>query len=304
MGRLQFTDEQYNAGDDQGYFQHVTLADIISNFMVAEVGDGTMLANTKRTIVEYHAQRAIQELTYDTLRSMKSREYVLDGTQLSIQLPQEAVGIIGVAWTDDSGYKHPMNERRYSGNPTSPLLDSNDEIQYDNTGKELRATESDLLRNFNTRLDEGGVQDAFYNYYAGSFENDELYDRYYSYYGRRYGSQPSQTNLNGTYVLDIDQGLIYIDSVVSNRLIVVDYVSDGIGDDLDAIRVHKFAEDAVYMYIRYKLINNQRDMPLYEKQLAKKDYFTTKKRAKLRLSSITPEKIYNAMLDKQKWIKR
>ncbi len=82
-------------------------------------------------------------------------------------------------------------------------------------------------------------------------------------------------------------------------------MSDGLSDDVNMIRVHKFAEEAIYAYVRFKLVYSQRDMPLYEKQLVKKEYVVAKRRAKHRLSSLRPEgSLYQAMLGKMKWIKR
>ena len=298
---LRFNDRDYENGSDHGYYQHIDLVDIINNFMVSETAEGMMLANTKQTLVEYHAQRGVQELTYDTLRSIKSIEWELDGS-MSRLLPQDAVGIVGVYWTDDSGYKHLMTERRFSGNPLSPLTDQEGNFLYDQQGNHLYAETSDTLRNFDNRT-QSIAADAFYNYYAGSFENDELYDRYYSYYGRRFGLEPEQANINGTYWYDEEAGVVYIDRSLNDQLLVVDYVSDGLGVDVNLIKVHKFAEEAIYNFIKYKLMMSKAGVQLYEKQLSKKEYYTSKKRAKHRLSQISPLEIYNAMLGKAKWIK-
>lgn len=303
MAGLDFTDQEYEEGNDQGYYQHIVLSDIITNFMVSEVTEGMMLANTAQILVEFHAQRAVQELSFDALRSVKSWEYEPDGRP-SIVLPQDAVGVIGVFWVDDSGYKHPMNDRSLnSGNPQTPLEDSNGDPLYDAEGKRLFAATSGTLGRFNNRTQSVGA-DAFYNYYAGSFENDELYDRYYSYYGRRFGSEPSQTNINGTYVYEEESGTIYLDSGYVTSTIVVDYVTDGLGTDLSLVKVHKYAEEAIYQFIRQKLITSKVGMQLYEKQLAMKMYAVAKRRAKHRLSKVTARDLYQTILNKQKWIKR
>lgn len=302
MAGLRFTQQDYNAGNEQGYYQHIMLTDIITNFMVSETGDGMLAQGTTRTMAEYHAQRAVQELSYDTLRSVKSREYEPEG-DTSITLPQDAVDVVGVYWVDDSGYKHPMNERILSGNPDSPLKDDDGNFIYDSNGDFTYATPSMTLNRFDNRT-QSVAADAFYNYYAGSFENDELYDRYYSYYGRRFGSEPSQVNINGTYWFDIEDGRVYIDAAYAMELIVLDYVTDGLGDVIGNIRVHKFSEDAIYQYIKWKIVSGKRDMPMNEKTLAKREYVISKKKAKHRLSKISPEEIRQTILNKQKWIKR
>ena len=299
---LQFTDQQYDAGGNDGYYQHILLKDIIDNFMISETTQGMDLENVSRTMVEFLAHRGVQELSYDTLRTVKSFSFQMEGA-LSFAIPQDAVGIVGVYWADDAGYKHPMQQRRFSGNPETPLLDEEGNYMYDNLGNRLNAENSSLIANYNSRQDSVGA-DEFYNYYAGSFENDELYDRYYSYYGRRFGSQPSETNVNGTYLYDEEEGTIFIDSNFSDAEIIVDYVSDGIGTDPALIRVHKFAEQAIYSYIRKMIITRKANTPLYEKQLATKMHAADKKRAKIRLLKVSSLSIYQSILNKQKWIKR
>lgn len=303
MAGLDFTTEAYDNGSDQGYYQHIVLSDIINNFMVSEVTEGMQLANTAQTIVEYHAQRAVQELSYDTLRSVRSREYEPDG-QGSIRIPQDAVGLIASFWVDDSGYKHPMVDRGLvSGNPITPLTDNDGKPLYDETGERLYGSPSTTLSKFNGRTQSVGA-DAFYNYYAGSFENDELYDRYYSYYGRRFGSEPSQVNINGTYIFDEETGTVFLDPGFVDRTIVLDYITDGLGDDISKIRVHKFSEESVYQYIKSKILASKVGVPLYEKQLANKEYAKVKRRAKHRLTGVSARDIYQTILNKQKWIKR
>ena len=301
---LRFNDRDYNAennGAEHGYYQHISLAEIVTNFMVAETMEGMTCQNISQTVVEYHAQRGVQELSYDTLRSVKSVEFEPDGRG-SVILPQDAVGVLGVFWSDDSGYKHPMLERRFSGNPLSPLEDEQGNFLYDENGNHLYAEESTTLSRFNART-QSVAADAFYNYYAGSFENDELYDRYYSYYGRRFGSDPRQTNINGTYWFDEAESRVYIDSNLSDQRIVIDYVTDGLGTDLTRIRVHKYSEEALYNYIKWKIVSSKIDMPLYEKQLAQKMWKAARHNAKHRLSILTPEAIAEAFRGKYKWIK-
>ena len=60
------TQEQYYSGDDLGNYQHILIRDLINNFIVAYVGEGKIIQKVKRTDVSFHAQRAIQELSYET----------------------------------------------------------------------------------------------------------------------------------------------------------------------------------------------------------------------------------------------
>ena len=74
MALLTQTNEQYYNGSSFGGYQYITLADIINNFIISYIGDDKVINTAKRTEVAFHAQRALQELSYDTLKSVKSME--------------------------------------------------------------------------------------------------------------------------------------------------------------------------------------------------------------------------------------
>ena len=81
MGLITQTDEQYYLGPDgvwnsfdenYGSYQFILLKDIINNFMISYVGLEKNISKVKRTEVAFHAQRGIQEFSFDTLPSIKS----------------------------------------------------------------------------------------------------------------------------------------------------------------------------------------------------------------------------------------
>ena len=70
-------DGQFNTADDlavYGGYQFITIQDIINNFIISYVGQEKLITKIKRADVAFHAQRAIQELSYDTFKSIKSQE--------------------------------------------------------------------------------------------------------------------------------------------------------------------------------------------------------------------------------------
>lgn len=300
---LQHRDIDYYADDENiGYYRFVGFRDMINNYMSGYVGSGNLVQNVNQHNVEFHMKRAIQEFSYDLFRPVLGWEEMLENDALSMRVPQNLVDIVNVYWVDDAGYKHVIPKQRYSDEYLQALKDEDGNLTYDSDGELLYANESGTLRAFQADV-RGNAEDAFYNYYAGSFENDELYDRYYSYYGRRYGAEPEQSNLNGSYVFDREMGVIFFDATVRGRPIVLDYISDGLATDVNEIRVHKFAEEAVYTYVTWKLVKNMREMPLYEKQLTEKEHRAAKRRAKLRLSPLSPEELSPVLRQKHKWIK-
>ena len=72
MGLLDGTTQQsYYNGSSFGNYQFTSLNNIIDNFIVAYIGDGKIIQKAKRTDVAFHAQRALQELSFDTFKSTK-----------------------------------------------------------------------------------------------------------------------------------------------------------------------------------------------------------------------------------------
>jgi hypothetical protein len=75
--------QTYYEGDDFGNYQFTSLDRIISHFIVAYVGEDKIISKVKRTDVAYHAQRALQELSFDVFKSCKSQEIDMMETILS-----------------------------------------------------------------------------------------------------------------------------------------------------------------------------------------------------------------------------
>ena len=108
--------QYYTSTSGQGDYQFVTLDHIINAFMIAYVGEGKIISKVSRTDVQFHAMRAIQELSYDVFRSIKSQEIEVPNT-LKMVLPQDYVNYVNLSWIDDYGIQHPIF-------PTNNLTDS------------------------------------------------------------------------------------------------------------------------------------------------------------------------------------
>ena len=60
--------------EQYGTYQYINVEDIINNFMVSYVGEGKIINRVRKADVAFHAQRAIQEFSYDTFKSTKAQE--------------------------------------------------------------------------------------------------------------------------------------------------------------------------------------------------------------------------------------
>ena len=84
--------------------------------MIAYVGEGKIIPKIKRTDVSFHAQRAIQELSYDTFKSNKSQEIEVPPS-LTMMLPQDYVNYVKLVWSDSAGIEHIIYPASKTSNP-------------------------------------------------------------------------------------------------------------------------------------------------------------------------------------------
>jgi len=120
--------------------------------------------------------------------------------------------------------------------------------------------------------------------------------------GERYGLDPQHAQVNGSYYINQTSGMIHFSSNLSDQIIVLDYLSDGLGTD-EEMQVHKFAEEAVYKYIAYAVLSTRSNTPEYVVRRYKKEKFAEIRKAKLRLSNIKLEEITQIFRGKSKQIK-
>jgi len=118
MALLNQTQRDYYQGEDYGGYQFTSLQDVINQFMVAYVGEGKIISKASKTDVTFHAQRAMQELSFDTFKSIKAQEIVLPPS-LTMILPHDYVNYTCVSWVDNAGIKHILYPTNKTSNPFS-----------------------------------------------------------------------------------------------------------------------------------------------------------------------------------------
>ena len=117
MGLLEISHKEYHDdGFGHGSYQFTRLADIISQFMVVYVGEDKIIPKAKRTDVAFHAQRAMQELSFDTFKSAKAEEITVPPS-LAMTLPIDYVNYTKISWVDNAGTKHLLYPELKSSNP-------------------------------------------------------------------------------------------------------------------------------------------------------------------------------------------
>ena len=133
MGLLSQTPSQYyNSSNSANYgdYQFVTLESIINAFMYIYVGESKIISKVSRTDVQFHAMRAVQELSYDVLKSFKSQEIEVPNT-LSMILPQDYVNYVKLARIGSDGIERVLYPARKTSDPFAITQDSDGVYQFD-----------------------------------------------------------------------------------------------------------------------------------------------------------------------------
>jgi hypothetical protein len=301
MGLLDGTNQYtyYNSANSANYgnYQFVTLENIINAFMYIYVGEGKVISKINRTDVQFHAMRAIQELSYDVLRSFKSQEIEVPNT-LSMILPQDYVNYIKVVRIGNDGIERPLYPASKTSDPFAITQDADGVYQYTDT-------DNDDIGNILTEQIPSNTSDNFENQTPVSYQLYDINsssDIELSEEGRRYGLDPQYSQMNGSFFIDNLRGLIKFGSALSGETITLHYVSDGLGTDAEMV-VHKFCEEACYKHIAYGVLSTRSNIPEYLVQRYKKERFAETRKAKIRLSNIKIEEFAQVLKGMGKQIK-
>ena len=120
--------------------------------------------------------------------------------------------------------------------------------------------------------------------------------------GQRYGLEPQTSQKNGWFKIDERKGTFNFTSNLANKLILLQYISDGNAYDLD-IRIPKLAEEALYAHIIYAILSTSVNIQEYIVRRFQKERSAKLRNAKIRLSNIKLDQIIQVMRGKSKWIK-
>lgn len=278
--------DYYNNEDNWGSYQYVSIHDLVNNFMLNYVGDDKQLNNVKRHNVLYQMKQGIKQFTFDALKEVRAIELELNDT-LQIPLPHNYVSYVRISWVDGNGMLHPMSMNNNTRLAEAYLQDHEYNILFDESGDILQAHESEMQKNsrgynFNREGIDGCDTKAMGN--------------------QRYYVDPT-INGNGYFTIDKRKGVIAFSSNVGGRLIVIEYISDGLEYDSTEISIHKFAEKALYDYVKLELLRNKYGIQEYVIRRNEKDYNTSLRNATIRLQQIRLTEAIFMLNGRKKWLK-
>ena len=289
------TQNAYYTGSDFGTYQFVTLDHIINGFMVAYVGESKIISKANRTDIQFHAMRAIQELSYDVFRSVKSQEIEVPAT-LTMTLPQDYVNYVKLVKVDSNGIERVLYPTGKTSNPFAISQDSDGNYQFSDT--EAPWGEEDDL----TEQSPSDTWSSYQDQTEPDVYTDDSTDIDIDFRGRRYGLDPQHVQSNGTFFIDYLRGNIHFGSTLAGDTIILKYISDGLGTDSEMV-VHKFCEEACYKWIAYGVLSTRSNIPEYLVQRFKKERFAESRKAKIRLSNIKIEEFTQVLKGLSKPIK-
>lgn len=281
-------EEYYGDSTEWGNYQYILMKDIINNFMAFYVGDGKVLDTISRYDVVFHAKRGLQELHYDALRDIVALELDVPD-DLQLELPRDFVRLIRLSWVDKQGRQHDILNDHKSSMPTAYLQDDNADIIFDDNGAPTTGT---------------SVVDTNRSSVNHNAEVDEYSSLSDEFFGGRFGMQTSNANINGTYNIDKNLGIIRFSSNIKAETVVIEYISDGLENKTEAeIRVNKQCEDFLYKYIAHKIVSYKFGVQEYIVRRLKNDAFAAMKNMKVRMMEIHPNDLVQALKGRNKWIK-
>jgi len=285
----QSSSQYYTNTNLYGEYQFVSLADIINQFMFIYVGEDKIISKASRTDVAFHAQRGLAEMSFDTFKSTKALEITVPAT-LQMTLPQDYVNYVKISWVDGSGIKHVIYPASKTSNPTKPTQASDGSYTFNGVvGSMLTDSESTTWASYNSAT-------------PSENQNDYQDDAYWPLDGERYGLDPQHAQANGSFYIDENAGKIHFSSNISGKTVILDYISDSLGDERE-MKVHKFAEEAMYKWISCAILSGKSNIPEYQVNRFKKEKFAAVRTAKLRLSNLKLEELTQILRGKSKQIK-
>jgi len=289
--------------NNYGGYEYISINDIVNNFIVGYVGQDKLIPRVNRTDVIFHAKRGLQEFSYDTLKSIKSQELTVPPS-LSVTIPQDYVNYVKLSWVDGAGVKHTIYPTQLTSSPfTAPIQDQLGNIVQDNFEDNILGTSQT-----NERW-QGNDPNRITGFYPLSSSTPDLFMDWWGEslgqgfggYGQRYGGDPVNMQVNGWFNIDEARGTFNFSSDIAGKLIMLEYISDGLAYDLDS-KVPKMAEEAMYQHLLYSILSTRRDT-VQIAALYKRQRYAALRNAKIRLSNIKLDEIVQVMRGKSKWIK-
>lgn len=290
--------EYYENEENHGSYVYITLENLVNNYWQNMVGDSTILGNRKRHQILFWMKKGIQQFTMDVLREVKAVELEL-GDTLDVILPPDYLNYVRVSWVNEkTGDLMPMQMNRNLPLAKAYLQDNLANILFDDNGDILIGTTAfneinDHIITANRQNVLGcGTDCTGCNYYGANCPNPEMF------------RLDTSKNHNGQFNIDTRQGRIHFTSQNASRIIMLEYISDGLEYSNESdVKVNKMAEMALYAYVTWNLSSLQIGVQEYIVNRYKKDFDTKFRNCKIKMMNLKIPEIVQALKERNKWFK-
>lgn len=303
MAILESNNQNYYADSgSHGDYRYISLVEVIDAFNATYVGQDKLCEKVSLPDITFHATRALQELSYDTLRSTKDWEVTIPST-LVLVMPSDFVNYVKLSWSDTNGVERILYPTRDTSNPLDISTTVNDSGGFTLTNEfdELTGDESS---------DTWDAYDSLTSTDMGSTDSDEIDDEYGRLVGGRYGIDPEHAQVNGSFFINQTSGKFHFSSNMSGKTVILKYISDGLITsnasgtlDLDSTMVPKLAEEAIYKHVLYGVLLARKDSNQALLTQIKKEKYAETRKAKIRLSNYKLGELTQVLRGSSKQIK-
>lgn len=242
----------------------ITVTEVVNDFILTLDGDD-YAANVSDTLVHNYALRGIRDMGFDLMERVRSVKLSKNSND-TVDLPDDFVSLVKVGVVSGDGILRAMGENRhlniaqaYKKDAAGNLMDSDGDGVYD-------------------RVDASS---------SSSSNRDVLFDNYIyqNSVGQLYGVGGGFGV--GEYRLDVDQNRIELASNASVSEVVIEYIADEARSTNPT--VHVMAEEALRLYIYYKIIERKSAVPAREKARARTEYYNERRLANSRMKAFGKE---------------
>ena len=294
----------YSGSGNHGEYRYISLTEIIDSFNATYIGAGKICEGVLHNDVTFHAIRALQELSYDTLKTTKDWEVEVPATLLLV-MPVDYINYVKLSWTDDNGLQRIIYPTSKTSNPFNITEPVNDQGGFDTYFPNTDISGDEDSTTWNKYKNQTTLD-------LGSIDAEDVDDVYGNLIGTRYGIDPQHAQANGTFYIDESAGKFHFSSNLAGKTLVLTYLSDGIATtnsngtftlNLEQSLVPKFAEEAIYKHILYGCLLARKDSPAGLLAQIKKEKFAETRKAKIRLSNYKLEELTQILRGSSKIIK-
>lgn len=270
------TEEQYYADETQhGNYQYVTATEILAAMEMEALDDDSYLKNTPRYKMFYHLRQGIKEITRQASNEPLAIEFIVPST-LVWTMPPNYVDYyrVSVVVTDNATSSKrlmPLDINQNINTATGYVQDNANALTFDGSGNVITDDISNAY----------AIPYKTYQF-LGDFNKDGV-GYTYGYTNNYSRIDTAKLSEYGEFKPDPKRGKLLFSSQLSGQTVVLEYISDGLQNDLtsDEITVHKEIEQCLKDWIYAESIRMKRNVPQSERESARRRYKTTLHSAKI-----------------------